>query len=294
LSELAQNGFGLFPQSTGGGLLNENWFNLVILILLTSCGVLALPQVIHKFYAVKNKAAINRALIVSTIFAFLIGGGAYFAGSLSRLFTLPEGTTGDMIMPIILEQVIPPGLLGLIVVLLLSASMSTLSSLSITGASSVVVDIYKGYIRKDAEDKNINLFLRVVSLIFIAMSALLAILEIDAIVTMMSLSWGTLAGCFIGPYIYGIYSKKITKAAAYTSIIGGVAITIAFVLLFGFMFPDPRFSGFVAVLKGGIGKSPLIGVIAMAFSMIATPLVSIFTKKPDYEKTADMFRGITD
>lgn len=294
ISRLVENGLGIFPQGGGEGILNAKWFNLLIIVILTSFGVWALPQVIHKFYAVKNDGAIKRALIVSTLFAVIVGAGAYFIGSLSTLF-LPDGAPQnnlDMVIPTILNDVMPAGFLGLIVILLISASMSTLSSLAISGASSVAVDIYKGYIKKDAEDKKVNIILKSVSLIFIFISALLAIFNIDAIVTMMSLSWGTLAGCFIGPYVYGIYSKKITNAAVFTSLIGGVVITLALVLVFGFIQPDPKLEGFAAVIKGGISRSPFIGVMAMVFSVIATPLVSIFTKKPDAQKVEEMFVDI--
>lgn len=293
LAQLAENGLGLFPAANGKGLLNEDWFNLIIVVFLTSFGVWALPQVIHKFYAVKDNSAIKRAVIICTVFALVVGAGAYFSGSLARLFMdeLPNGNV-DMVMPEVLSQALPVGFLGLIMVLLLSASMSTLSSLAISGASAVSVDIYKGYINKEAKDKNVNIMLKIVSLIFIALSAVIAIFKVDAIVTMMSLSWGTLAGCFMGPYIYGIYSKKISNAAVFTSLIGGVVITVVLVLVFGSTFPDPKYSGFAAVLKGGIGRSPLIGVIAMAFSMIVTPLVSRFTKKPDEQEVEKMFENI--
>ena len=132
------------------------------------------------------------------------------------------------------------------------------------------------------------------SLLYIAISAVLAILEIDAIVIMMSLSWGTLAGCFIGPYIYGLYSKKVTSKAVMASLISGVAVTLILIVVFGSIAPDPNpdYSGLVSIIKGGIKESPLIGVIAMAVSMIVTPIVSIFTKKPDSEKVDKMFDGI--
>lgn len=294
LSELSAGGMGLFPQGNGAGIISAKWVNLVAVVLLTSCGVLALPQTIHKFYAVKSHDAVKKAVIICTVFALIIGGGAYFIGSLSTRFSFTAGLKPDLVVPEMLSRIMPAGLLGLIVVLLLSASMSTLSSLAITGASSVAVDIYKGYIKKDEKDKNVNILMKSLSLLYIAISAVLAILEIDAIVIMMSLSWGTLAGCFIGPYIYGLYSKKVTSKAVMASLISGVAVTLILIVVFGSIAPDPNpdYSGLVSIIKGGIKESPLIGVIAMAVSMIVTPIVSIFTKKPDGEKVDKMFDGI--
>lgn len=293
LSRLAQDGLGLFPQSSGGGLINNNIFNLIIVVMLTSFGVWALPQVIHKYYAVKDREAIKRGTIVSTLFALIIGGGAYFTGALAKLFLtdLPAGST-DLVVPTLLEQYMPAGLLGLIVVMLLSASMSTLSSLAISGSSSLAIDLYKGYIDKGAEDRKVNLVMKLLCVIYILISAVLAIAKIDAIVTLMSLSWGTLAGCFMGPYVLGLYSKKVTSAAAMASMIGGVVFTLAMVAVFGSIYPNNDFTGIMAVIKGGIAKAPLIGVLTMIFSMIITPVVSLFTKKPDREKVEEMFAEI--
>lgn len=293
-TSLAEKGLGIIPGSGSGSLLDAPWFNLLIIVLLTSFGVLGLPQIIHKFYTVKNDGAIKKAAVISTVFCAIIGFGTYFVGSLGSLFfdQLPAGGY-DYIVPILLQRIMPAGLLGLIVVLLLAASMSTLSGLTMTGASSVAVDIYKGYVKKDADDAKVKKILKILCLVFVLISAVLAYFELDAIVTLMSLSWGTLAGCFLGPYIYGIFSKKITSAGVFASLIGGVVTTVALVIVFGALYPAAGLTGFTAIIKGGIGKSPLIGVIAMIQSMIITPLVSRFTKAPDKAEVDKMFANIT-
>lgn len=257
--------------------------SLLSLIMLTSFGVWALPQTIHKYYAVRDNKAIMQGTVVSTLFALIIGFGAYFVGGLYSKFDL-TATNPDYFIPEMLILVIPSGLMGIIAVLILSASMSTLSSVSLASASVVAVDIYKGKINKDAEDKKVNRVMRVLCLIFIAISVILAILNekfnISAIAYLMGLSWGTLAGCFIGPYVLGVVWKKVTKPAVWASIIGSLVLTVVLILIFGF---DK--SGWTCTLgvaiKNGISCSPLIGVICMVYSMIITIVVSLFTKRPD-------------
>lgn len=257
--------------------------SLLSLIMLTSFGVWALPQTIHKYYAVRDNKAIMQGTIVSTLFALIIGFGAYFVGGLYSKFDL-TATNPDYFIPEMLILVIPSGLMGIIAVLILSASMSTLSSVSLASASVVAVDIYKGKINKDAEDKKVNRVMRVLCLIFIAISVILAILNekynISAIAYLMGLSWGTLAGCFIGPYVLGVVWKKVTKPAVWASIIGSLVLTVVLILIFGF---DK--SGWTCTLgvaiKNGISCSPLIGVICMVYSMIITIVVSLFTKRLD-------------
>ncbi|MDR3216451.1 MAG: sodium:solute symporter [Clostridiaceae bacterium] len=283
--------FALIP-AAGTDLISSPLFNVIIMVLLTSFGIWALPQSIHKFYAIKNTSAIKQGTVISTVFSLIVGGGAYFTGSLISRFTFEGNLASDQLIPAMLKQALPAALLGLIVILLLSASISTLSALSLTSASTVSVDFVKGFVKKDANEKHVSVLMRVLCIVFVLISAVLAYLQIDAIVTMMSLSWGVLAGCFIGPYVLGLYSKKITKAAVWTSIVASLVITLTLVIVFGIKYPASGLSGIGAVLKGGIGKSPLIGVISMAFSMIITPTVSFFTKEPNGNTVALAFKGI--
>ena len=286
LRKLTENAHGFIPSATipdGKTFLDSALFNVIILVLLTSFGIWGLPQSVHKFYAVKDDAAIKKGVIISTVFAFIVGGGAYFMGSLVTLFVTPETFTGalggnfDRLVPEMLTDNLAPALMGLILVLLFSASMSTLASLSLSSASTVSVDFYKGYIKRDAPDSNVTILMRVLCLVFVAISAVLAIVEIDAIVTMMSLSWGLISGCFIGPYVLGLYSKKINKAGAYASIITTVAITVSMIIGLGVMgAPNGNFG---QILKSGIGRSPFIGVVSMAASFIVTPVFSLIFKK---------------
>ena len=287
--------------------VNKTWFtlesdskglygttvSLLSLILLTSFGVWGLPQTIHKYYAVRDKKAITQGVIVSTAFALIIGFGAYFVGALAGLF--PEylvGVSADNVIPVLLSKVIPSGLMGIIVVLILSASMSTLASVSLASASVVAVDIYKGRINRDASDKRVNTVMRSLCLVFILISVVIAIVNdrynVAAIAYMMGISWGTLSGCFIGPFVLGLYWKRVTKSAVWSSILSSLVLTAALVIFFGYHKSGFDCS-FSAALKTGVGCSPMIGVICMAFSIVITVLVSLFTKKPSSEMLYEAF-----
>ncbi len=275
--------------SSSGGFFNSNFFNLGIIFLLTSVGICGLPQSVHKFYAVRDDAAIKKATVISTVFALVIAGGAYFMGSYSRVFAGIDSSNPDMIMPQLFNITMPPAFMGFIAVLIFAASMSTLASLAIAGSSTVAVDFYKGYVNKRASDRSTNIIMKVMSVVYVAISVLLAVVKVEAIVALMGVSWGTLAGCFIGPYFYGLYWKKTTKAGAWSSIIASLVVTFGLLLYFGYTKPAAGVDGFLGVIKGGLAKSPLIGVIAMAVSFIITPLVSLFTKKPDASHVEKVF-----
>ncbi len=298
LEKLFNMDMGLFVGYGDEGFLNSPLITLISLVLLTSVGVYGLPQTVHKYYSVRDKKAVNQGMIVSTLFALLIGVIAYFVGGLGRLFfaDVPSGGT-DNIIPIMLSRVIPVGLLGLIGVLVLSASMSTLASVSLSSASVVAVDLYKGAIKKDASDKKVTLLMRILCAVFILISVVLAILnrefKITAIAYLMSLSWGTLAGCFFGPFVLGLYSKKLTKAGAITSVISGLVLTIVLTVVFGILKVGTGAS-IGDILKAGVASSPLTGVICMVFSVIVTTVVSLFTKKPSAQTIEDAFNKQVD
>ncbi|NLL55625.1 MAG: sodium:solute symporter family protein [Clostridiales bacterium] len=262
-----------FPSS------GKSVFMLICLILLTSIGPWGLPQTIHKFYAVKDNNSIKRGTIISTGFCAVIGISAYLAGATSILFgdainysSLVATGSFDDIMPAMMTTVLPPILIGVMIILVLSASMSTLASLSLSSSGAITIDIYQGYIRKDAPDKKVNLITRVVSVIMIMLSALIAIFKPIGIVELMSISWGTLAGCLLGPYVLGLRFRKMNKYGAWASVIGTIIITATFVGL-GFA---PKFENSIVF---GIKNSPVIGVICMTYSVIITPIVSLITNK---------------
>ncbi len=267
--------------------------SLLSLIFLTSLGVWALPQTVHKYHSIRDQKAITQGVVVSTAFALLIGFIAYFTGALSYFFpTELAGVPDAQVIPTMMSIVIPVGLTGVIAVLILSASMSTLSSVSLASASVIAIDLYKSAIDKNASDKKVNIVMRTLTLVFVAISVILAILNekfgIAAIAYMMGISWGTLAGCFIGPYVLGLLWKRTTKNAAWASMISSLVLTVSLIIILGYARADFDCS-FGEAIKFGIQSSPFIGVVCIIFSVVITIVVSLLTKAPDEETLHNAF-----
>ena len=254
----------------------RNLFDLISLLVLTSLGTWGLPQMIHKFYTVKEGKSIKQAAVISTLFALLIGGGAYFIGAFGRLFlgnqVPPEGF--DAIMPLVLNSALPSVMMGVVLVLILSASMSTLSSLVMTSSSSLTIDLVKGQFAPNMTEKDTVGLMRILCVVFVGLSFAIAAFKPKEIVTLMSFSWGTVAGTFIGPYVWGLYSRKITKVGAWSGMICGFLTSILPAIVSGF---NARYA-------------PAFGMIAMIVSLVITPVVSYYT--PKYE--AEFIKGIFD
>jgi len=234
---------------------------LFSLVILTSLGPWGLPQMVQKFYSIKNEKVIHTATLATTGFALLMAFGAYFTGSLSRLFfgSLAEvGNNVDRVMPTIISQTVPEVVAILLLLLILAASMSTLASLVLVSSSSIAVDLLQT-IRPQTKQKNSVLLMRILCVVFIGLSLYLAV-KPNVILNLMAFSWGAVAGAFIGPYLAGLFYKKATKAGAWAGMLTGVL----FCSLFSYLFPD---------------SIPLVGSLAMILSIVVVPVVSALTRQ---------------
>ena len=266
--------------------------NLFGVMILTSLGTWGLPQMVQKFYAIKSGPAVKQGAIISTVFAFVIAGGSYFLGGFGRLaetgvtaqFIEYNPTTGaivfDSIMPALVSN-LPDILLGILVVMVLSASMSTLSSLVLTSSSTLTLDLIKDNVVKDMDEKKQVSWMRVLLVVFIVLSAGIGIVQVQGslpfIAQLMAISWGALAGSFLGPFLWGLYKKKVSKASVWCSFIVGVCLTTG------------------NMISGNALGSPLnIGALAMILSIIIVPLVSAFTPATVFEINPPSAKGAGD
>lgn len=245
------------------------WLPIASLVVLTSLGVWGLPQMAQKFYAIKDEQAIKPAMVVSTAFALIITFGAYFTGGLSRLFfdRLPvDPATGkatpDMLMPIIIDSNLPEIGAAIILLLVLSASMSTLASLVLVSSSAIAIDLYKTISPNHSAKQGITL-MRLLCLVFIALSLVLALMKPAIILSLMAMSWGTVAGVFLAPYIYGLFWRGATPAGAWAAALTGLTISVVCSLYYRL---DP-------------GVIPIVGSLAMLVPLVVLPAVSMVTAK---------------
>ena len=287
--KLTEMGYGFRPKVPDGvGWLDRPGVIIMFNVLLTSFGVWAVPQSIQKFYAIKDNSAIKKGMIISTIFGLIVGTAAYLNGGFIRLFNpniSPAEVKNAVPNMFLNNPLFTYGVLGFICVLVVSASMSTLSSVSLVSASAIGVDIFQKYSGREDDDKVVAIVVKSLSFAFVMLSAILAILEVNGIVILMSLSWGTLAGCFMGPYIYGLYSKKATKSGVYISIFSCLITTIVLVFAFGKLDGG---NSFVSLLQKGVKRAPVIGTIVMVQSMVLTPIGFLVKKEVPSKETLDL------
>lgn len=257
------------------GIPVPGWMSLFSLVLLTSFGPWGLPQMVQKFYSIKSKQYITSTMIVCTIFGLLMAFGAYYSGALTHLYAIKDaslidvvkGPHPDALMPEFILHHTPQAVALVILILVFSASMSSLSSLVLVSSSAIAMDLYGGIINPKASKGSIMTLMRVLCGVFVVASVLIALGQITFIVNLMALSWGVLAGCFAAPYFYGLFWRKTTKAGAIAGVISALAVDLIITWILG----DP----------GITPKDPAIpvgGAAAIIVPFIVVPLVSLITK----------------
>ena len=281
------------PAVNGGfaSLFGPDPWNLVGVVILTSLGTWGLPQMVGKFYSITDEQAIRRGTIISTIFAFVVAGGCYFLGGFGRLFGMPPALADgrlnfDAIVPSMLVT-LPDVIIALVVLLVLSASMSTLASLVLTSSSTMTLDlIYRdkksapGEVAEGSIDDMVSekierrkvVVMRVLIVFFIVISLMIALNPPTFIAQMMGISWGALAGAFLAPFMLGLYWRGVTKASVWACFVWGVGLTVINMLI-------------------GNPINPInCGAIAMLGGFVVVALVSLFTKKMKSQDVDNIFK----
>ena len=248
--------------------------NLFGVVILTSLGTWGLPQMVQKFYAIRSEKAINKGTVVSTFFALIVAGGCYFLGGFGRLFSGRVDIVAngfDSIIPAMLSG-LPDLLIGIVVILVLSASMSTLSSLVLTSSSTITLDLLRDNLDKKMTEKKQVSVMRVLIVLFIGISVVIALIQYKSNVTfiaqLMGISWGAMAGAFLAPFLYGLHWKKATAAGCWASFLFSVIVMIANMVI------RPSFP---VLLQSPINA----GAFCMIAGLVIVPVVSLITRAPE-------------
>jgi solute:Na+ symporter, SSS family len=259
------------------------WLTLFALVLITSFGPWALPQMVQKFYSIRSKADVNRAMIIASVFALAMAFGAYYSGALTHLFYGPKlppelmgakGPIFDKIMPhFITTAGLPQVLIMVIVLMVFSASMSSLSSLVLVSSSAIAIDFYGAFVNRHANPKRTMALLRALCAVFVGLSLLIALKEPAYIVNLMVMSWGTLLGVFLAPYLLGLFWKRTTAAGVYAGMILALVNEVTLISIWG---------------QDG---APLAGAITMILPLIVVPVVSLMTRPPCEAIVKQAFEG---
>jgi len=244
---------------------------LIPFIMMTSFAPNGLPQLVSKFFAIKDPKQVKIGGIVCTILGLLIITSVHVPGYFVRLFYPDQAAVNaaggfNVLVPQILAKIMPDFFLSIVMLLVLSASMSTLAGLVLTSSAALGMDFVKGYVKKDMKEEKVTLLMRILSIVFVVLAVALALLNLGAVSKLQSLAWGAMSGFFLTPYMYGVLWKGTTKAGAMAGGIVGVACAVILPLAFKMTTINACF-------------------FALLVPIVVVPLVSLVTPKLDKRLT---------
>ena len=286
------------------------WWTLVSSLMLgVGIGALAQPQLAVRFMTVKSDRELNRAVMVGSFFILCTAGAAYMIGALSNVFfyhpdkgiaensaqlaiEVAKGNP-DLIIPIFIREALPQVVLYIFALTMLSAAMSTLSSLFHVSGTSIGHDICGKLNRDDSPSLTrtgvcLGIFL---SLIFAF------ILPPGIVARGTAIFFGVCAASFLPAYAAALYWKRATRAGIWAAIAAGAGVSA-----FGLLFLHKKESAMLGICEKLFGKTELISahpwpyvdpfVYALPISIIVLIVVSLLTTPPDEEHLKKCFDAV--
>ena len=152
----------------------------------------------------------------------------------------------------------------------------------------------KPFCKKGLSEKKQVLVMRIFIAVFLIISVVIAVFKNNLnamginISALMSISWGTLAGSFLAPFLYGLFSRKITKASVLLSFETGVLITVVSMVLFNLgLFPE--LTKWAASQPLNLASPITWGAIAMIVGLIEVPIASLVTRNKNQKEIDKLF-----
>ncbi|MBT5558754.1 MAG: sodium/proline symporter [Proteobacteria bacterium] len=222
---------------TGGfTLLN---ISVVIGMMLIGLGFLGSPQVFARLIAIKSEQQINRGKWVSVLFTLLADFSAVSIGVLGRYIFTTQGVEPDAVLgngaqnvlPTLVEYTFPPWMVGLYVAAVLSAIMSTVSSLLVMAAGSITHDLYERIVNPGLTDTNAARLCRIITVVIAALalglSIIVAVSSPDRVIFWFVIfGWSGIAATFCPMIILSLFWTRFTEKAAIASMITGFSMTM--------------------------------------------------------------------
>jgi SSS family transporter len=205
------------------------WAGLVSFCLVVSLGTWGMPQLVIRFYSIKNTRVLRVGTVVVTVGA-AIALLPYLNGAIARIFH-PDLASPDLAIPTLTRSVLPPIGGAIFLAGVIAAGMSTFAGVLIITSTSLVRDIFKGALKYDLTPARELRLARVASALVGVISILIAIRPPGLILVLTAFAWAVIASTNLWPMLFGIYWRRTSPAATLASMIIGAAIAIIWPIL---------------------------------------------------------------
>lgn len=260
----------------------------IISQLAWGLGYFGMPHILVRFMAVKDEKELKKSKGVAIAWVFLSLLFACVIGAVGRAF-LPNVLEGndsekvfiEMIIQIFTKEYALPVIGGLFLCGILAAIMSTADSQLLVTASSVAEDIYKGVIKKDADDKTVLRLSRVTVIVVAVLAYLIALNPNSSIMGLVSNAWAGLGAAFGPIVLLSLFWKRTNFAGAVAGIASGALAVLVWDYLPLVTTASADGSNVLVTLGSYTGLYSLL--VGFALSLVCIVVFSLLTKTPSEE-----------
>ncbi len=138
------------------------------------------------------------------------------------------GATTDMAYPLLIRNLVGPGLRGFILAAIAGAVISTLGSLLNSVSTLLTMDLYKRHLKKDASGESLVKIGRLATLIFVFLVCLLAPHlanpKFKGIFNYIQEFQGYISPGILAAFVFGLFSRRTPAVAGLASLLGCVPL----------------------------------------------------------------------
>ncbi len=192
---------------------------------------LGVPQLLIRYMSARDDGEIRKARVMSLIVLFVFTFGAVTAGIAGRAL-YPGLEDPERIFPVISNNLFHPIIAGMLLVVVLSAIMSTVDSLLLLASSSVVRDTYQRIMGSTESDERLSNLGKIVTIVIGVIAVVLGVQEPRVIFHFVLASWSGLGSAF-GPAMIGVlYYKRVTWEGVLAGMLGGFLVSVVWLSFF--------------------------------------------------------------
>lgn len=216
-----------------GAIIGDGVPGWIALVSFLAIGLpfLGVPQLMVRFMSARDETELKKARVMSVIVILLFDAGAVTAGMAGRAL-FPELADAETIFPVLSAELFPPVITGILMIVVLSAIMSTVDSLLLLASSAIVRDLLQKILGSRTSDRALAGYGKVVTVLIGVIGVWFALEEVRFIFWFILFAWSGLGAAFGPVLLCTFYYKDTTRAGVAAGMLGGFLTSVVWVLAF--------------------------------------------------------------
>ncbi|WP_085506150.1 sodium/proline symporter [Thalassobacillus devorans] len=214
--------------SSTGGATGALGFGVLIGLIGFGLGEPGQPHIVQRFLSAKDDQSIRQGTFIAMIWVIIVMTGSNLLGLIGRIM-LPNLSDAEYVFPQLTSDIMPPVVSGIVIGAIFAAIQSTFSSQVMVATQAIASDIFKSVVKKEFTDQQYLKISRVTMVLLGIVATSVALMNIQAVFTLVLYAWAGLASAFGPLLILSLYSNTVTKWGAFSGMLAGALTAIIWV-----------------------------------------------------------------